>query len=105
MNYRRFYQDKLGIVLEKSYHVHHIDSNRNNNNIVNLVALPKSLHLMYHSKKAKYEFIISLINECNYFFSCEHKKYFNAIKEFMDIKNEVAQYIINRDNTLYNKSK
>lgn len=103
MNYRRFYQDSLGIVLPKTYDIHHIDGCRLNNTISNLVALPKSLHLKFHSKKAKFNEVISLISELQYFFSCENEKYFNTINEFMDIKNEVAEYILNRDKTLYNK--
>jgi len=103
MNYRKFYQEELGIILDKSYHVHHIDGNRQNNDIVNLVALPKKLHLKYHNQKAKYDFVVSSINECSYFFKCEYKKYFSAIELFMDVKNEVAKYISIRDNILHNK--
>ena len=101
MNYRKFYEEKLGITLEKGYDVHHIDSNRGNNDIINLVAIPKKLHIKYHNKKAKYNEVISLINDLNYFFKCENKKYFETIQSFMDIKNEISNYILIRDNIIF----
>ena len=103
MNYRKYYREKLEVNLDSSFVVHHIDGNRQNNDILNLVALPKRLHLKYHNQKAKYDFVVNSINEWNYFFKCEYKKYFSAIELFMDVKNEVAEYILIRDNILHNK--
>ena len=100
MNYRRFYQERLGIILDQSYHVHHIDGNRQNNDIKNLVALPKKLHSKYHNQKVKYDFVVNSINEWIYFFKCEYKKYFDTIELFMEVKNEVAEYILKRDSIL-----
>lgn len=48
MNYREFYSKALNVKLSPLFDVHHIDFNRNNNDILNLVALPKWLHGRYH---------------------------------------------------------
>lgn len=48
MNYRRFYSYCLGEVLPKEIHVHHLDGNRGNNHLSNLVAIQAKLHQQYH---------------------------------------------------------
>lgn len=47
-NYRQYYKEYYGINFGDNYAVHHIDGNRNNNNIENLLLLPKSLHSNFH---------------------------------------------------------
>ena len=48
MNYRRLYEKHYGIKIPPEYDVHHIDFNRENNSISNLIVLPKSLHHKLH---------------------------------------------------------
>lgn len=48
-NYRTIYKRYYEIDFDKSYVVHHIDFNRENNDISNLVLLPKELHEKYHT--------------------------------------------------------
>lgn len=48
MDYRRLYERHYGIKIPPEYDVHHIDFNRDNNNIDNLLLLPKSLHKKLH---------------------------------------------------------
>lgn len=48
MTSRRIYCKTLGITLPRGFDVHHIDLNRLNNDILNLVALPTILHRKYH---------------------------------------------------------
>lgn len=48
MDYRKFYEQQTGVKLPAGYDVHHIDFNRENNEIRNLVALPQQLHTLYH---------------------------------------------------------
>lgn len=54
-NYRQYYKEYYGIEFGKEYSVHHIDMNRDNNDISNLLLLPRfihnKLHLMYNSYK------------------------------------------------------
>lgn len=47
--YRNIYTKQYGLELPKDYEIHHIDQNRNNNNIINLIAIPKRLHRDYHN--------------------------------------------------------
>lgn len=47
-NYRKKYKEYYGIDFNESFDVHHIDLNRTNNDIDNLILLPKKLHERYH---------------------------------------------------------
>ena len=48
-DYRKIYADYFGIKWDrKIFEVHHLDRNRENNDINNLVLLPKKLHKEYH---------------------------------------------------------
>lgn len=49
MNYRKLYAEYYGITIPKDYEVHHIDQNRGNNDIKNLILLPKWLHREIHN--------------------------------------------------------
>lgn len=48
MNYRELYKDYYGIDFDNYFDVHHIDRNRKNNNINNLLLLPSKLHSQFH---------------------------------------------------------
>lgn len=61
-NYRKVYKEKCNIAIPKGYDIHHIDFNRENNDIMNLVMLPKKMHNKYHKtllelKSYKYEVV------------------------------------------------
>ena len=47
-SYRKHYEKLTNRNIPNGFDVHHIDLNRENNNIENLVALPKKLHQDYH---------------------------------------------------------
>ena len=47
-NYRKYFKEYYGINFSKDYEVHHIDLNHNNDDINNLMLLPKKLHNKYH---------------------------------------------------------
>lgn len=49
MHYRKKIEKEYGIKLSKKYHVHHIDLDRDNNEIYNLIILPSDLHIKYHT--------------------------------------------------------
>ena len=53
-NYREKYKRYYGIEFGTEYVVHHIDENRGNNSIDNLLLLPKELHSKYHTYKCMY---------------------------------------------------
>lgn len=48
-NYRLYYKKYYNIEFDKKYEVHHIDFNRDNNEISNLLLLPRELHQKYHN--------------------------------------------------------
>ncbi len=49
VHYHRYMLEKhLGYVLPKKYHVHHIDENKENNNVSNLVAIDRKAHAYLH---------------------------------------------------------
>lgn len=48
MNYRKFYEEQTKTKLPKHFDVHHIDHDRTNNSIENLIAIPKNIHQKYH---------------------------------------------------------
>lgn len=48
VNYRKLYEDYYNISIPDRYDIHHIDRDRGNNEIDNLILLPKELHNRYH---------------------------------------------------------
>ena len=55
-NYRELFKEYYHIEFSSNYDIHHIDLNHNNNDIDNLMILPKKLHQQYHN----------LLNSINY---------------------------------------
>lgn len=51
IDYRKIYKNHYNIEFGKEYVVHHIDENRDNNEISNLLLLPLELHSKYHTCK------------------------------------------------------
>lgn len=47
-NYRKYYKDYYGIKFGRPLDVHHIDGNRGNNNIDNLLLIPSKSHQALH---------------------------------------------------------
>lgn len=48
IDYRKYYKEYYGIEFGSKYDIHHIDFNRSNNDISNLIVLPHLLHSKYH---------------------------------------------------------
>ena len=49
MNYRKLYKEHYCIEFGPEYAIHHIDGDRENNDISNLILLPESLHKRWHN--------------------------------------------------------
>ena len=60
-DYRKKFKRYYGLEFGKDYQIHHIDLNHNNNDINNLMIIPKELHEKYH--KALYN--VELMSEGN----------------------------------------
>ena len=50
-DYRKIYKDYYGIEFSSEYQIHHLDLDRTNNEIWNLLLLPKKLHQQYQESK------------------------------------------------------
>lgn len=55
MNYIKIYEKHTRHAVPVGYEIHHIDHDRENNEIQNLVLLPDTLHRAYHNSKIKLE--------------------------------------------------
>lgn len=49
-DYRQYYKDYFGIDFGPDMEVHHIDFDRSNNDIENLLLMPAKLHSQYHMR-------------------------------------------------------
>ncbi len=49
-HYRTIYKNHYGVKLRRGYLIHHIDGNHNNNEIENLIEIPKYTHRWIHKK-------------------------------------------------------
>lgn len=92
MDYRYFYEKETCKELPKDFDVHHIDENRDNNNIDNLVAIPKWLHQKYHLCKNNTQSLelsnIDLnINPASYMFHIE------SIIKYAECVEEIHKYL------------
>lgn len=47
--YKKLYEKETGKEVPVGFDLHHIDEDKGNNDILNLVAIPKKLHQKYHS--------------------------------------------------------
>lgn len=54
MDYRIKYKKHYEIEFGTDYVIHHIDEDRNNNDISNLLLLPRDLHSKYHEYKREF---------------------------------------------------
>lgn len=63
---RKFYEKETGERIPDNFHIHHIDMDRNNNDILNLVALPLSLHNRYHAIQRRLNNLIPKFKTSNY---------------------------------------
>lgn len=108
MNYRKYYEDKCNIKIPKDFEIHHIDGNRNNNNIKNLVMLPKELHQEYHYivEKLKNQFCIEYnitsildngngINEVSHYYYQKFYEIISKCNKYADYRDYLLGYIPN----------
>lgn len=95
MGYRKKYQDYFKIQFGKEYDIHHIDFNHENNNIENLLLLPKDLHQRLHKVKTDYGFIldknITVFSDIKDQLTCSIVA--NAMCEISKIYDEIQKWV------------
>lgn len=101
MNYIKFYETETGKRVPMGFDVHHIDQNRLNNEIKNLVALPKELHQSYHKNIfSSFKGDTGIINNLKGSFergTAYNGNILGTLTEFVSIFNECKKYIDYRD--------
>ena len=93
-DYKKIYRNTLSIKWDSNfYEIHHIDMDRTNNNISNLILLPKKLHKRLHAcySKISYYGNILAINNFNHIYLDE-----KVVDEYLSIKSVILQQKINK---------
>lgn len=98
-NYRLKYKLYYGIEFDRGYVVHHIDLNRENNDISNLLLLPTQLHTEYHTRRSAFELEINngLILDLSRGSYCFFDYQFNRIREFADTMEKIAEWVVYKE--------
>lgn len=106
--YREFYEEQVGKKYDSvSFAIHHINANRKDNRIENLVALPKRLHARYHFYKrlkgmrCEYDMIGNSLED-NYAQELG-EKIIKDYQEFYKTLHECAKWVDERDRLLAEK--
>jgi len=115
-NYRKKYLEYFDLEDNKAFQIHHIDLDRNNNSLNNLVLLPKELHRNIHNNfqniygRDKKSFTVSLDDICTIVCCGEYIKELvedlqamHCWCQYRDINylNHTGQYQINIENERY----
>jgi len=98
MNYRRFYEKCTGSKIPEGYEVHHLDGNRLNNKIVNLVSIPLKLHRDFHIYNIKAIKIIDGLNDARWFPTDVNLK---CLNKWAHLRTRIGSYEMNRDEQCY----
>lgn len=100
-DYHAFYEKQTGKPVPTDFHVHHIDFDRGNNNISNLVAIPSDLHNLYHTLYDSFSTFkplsIPLPNSPTQNGNGHFEYYANVTSRFYKVYKEVQDFCIFRD--------
>lgn len=107
MNYRKFYEKYYNIKIPVNWEIHHIDANRKNNDITNLIMIPKKLHSALHNyvgllPKKDIEKIIEWYEKIKYpmsnvYLGYKLKKEVDKLNICNKLKEKNKKYITNKD--------
>ena len=88
MNYKETYENYHNIKIQKDFDIHHIDGNVDNNNIENLICLPKKFHQCLHNWVGiiSREPICVLLDWYNYMIEKEYKFTHRALGYYLAVK-------------------
>ena len=95
-DYIKYFKKKTGFCWDsKKYEIHHLDMDRENNDISNLILIPKNIHKRFHALQSKlltHQFDIFAPNRLDIFSflsSEEIIEYFNIKEYFFLLKNVI----------------
>lgn len=89
-NYRKYYKNYYGIDFLHEYDIHHIDEDRENNKINNLILLPKNLHKRYHMTLCRVHFEYEIFGK-SLFTDLQHG--FSNLEAYYNISKELKYWI------------
>lgn len=89
-DYNKLYKNYYNIGFGEEYVIHHIDENRKNNNISNLILLPRELHAEYHTCGSRHIFELEIYGK-SLFFDTLHG--FNNLKEYYILAEKLKPWI------------
>jgi hypothetical protein len=112
MTYRGFYELHTKLKIPENFIIHHIDFNRQNNTLINLVCVPNKLHIQYHTLIIPERFnfnrsVVSVVdggNAYNSFVKDMLDKFLPVLEEmnkWADFKYYLLGYIPNIHNLSY----
>lgn len=93
MNYLDIYKNATGLSWNRDmFEIHHIDKNRKNNDISNLVLIPTVLHQKYHKLAYSMNIVINetYLQEDNIQFI--QLTDFSVVEQFLKCKEEIAVF-------------
>ena len=93
-DYRQYYKDYYGIDFDgRKFEIHHIDLDRGNNDIKNLILLPKDLHKKYHGLLP---YVQSLVDNKSIKTMIDMNNgqtlYYDEMKEFCEVMIEINEW-------------
>ena len=95
--YRKIFEEYYGVKIPNGFDIHHIDGDRNNNDISNLLMLPHTLHAEYHEWCFEYTKLMSTQDlDCKLCGYNQHK--FMVIEEFGKVLEKCREWILYKAN-------
>jgi hypothetical protein len=101
-NYKKIYEKYCNIKIPKGYDIHHIDCDHNNNDINNLVMLPKKLHNEYHRLYNCVPSVINSTKTISIYNRMANKYIIYTLKDFDEILDECNKWLDYREYLLGN---
>lgn len=103
MDYRNIYADYFGVKIPDGFIIHHIDENRDNNEIPNLLMMPDALHRKWHSIKKECK-RSQMMESLDYMFGIDNISFpiaASIIEEYIKIRWEVQDWINEKHRMAY----
>lgn len=97
VNYKRIYERAFGIQWDRTlYEIHHVDRNRENNEIGNLLLIPKEVHERIHKIESELlgqwmgiDSVTGLMSEIEHECCCGGSTLGNGLQGYLSLKNNI----------------